>query len=331
MEDERGDRWLNEANGFRGFLNEHGWRMPRMMEFNCKPWIEDPSPAFSFIRQYIDKSGHFEMDLRRPEIVKERKEAEQEILSRLPDSQRDWIKRLMEVAQKAGVFSEEHTYYFEHMSHSLMRRAGYACAKRMVDKGLVEDPEDFVFLLPDEIRKNIIPLCLDYRPLISERRLYYDEYSKRLDRPPLIGELADDPQGAMEYMAATKDDVMMKISVGMEAVASVGYKADLYGNPGAPGISQGTVRVVSSEEDIPKIRSGDILVATTTYSSWTPVFPLLEGVVLDSGASLSHAAIVGREYNIPVVIQTKEATKRLRDGQRIRVDGSRGAVWILPE
>jgi len=134
----------------------------------------------------------------------------------------------------------------------------------------------------------------------------------------------------MEYMAATKDDVMMKISVGMEAVASVDYKADLYGNPGAPGISQGTVRVVFSEDDIPKIRSGDILVATTTYSSWTPVFPLLEGVVLDSGASLSHAAIVGREYNIPVVIQTKEATKRLRDGQRIRVDGSRGAVWILP-
>ena len=79
------------------------------------------------------------------------------------------------------------------------------------------------------------------------------------------------------------------------------------------------------------IKSGDILVATTTYSSWTPVFPLLEGVILDSGASLSHAAIVGREYNIPVVIQTKNATKKLKNGQKVRVDGSRGAVWVLSE
>jgi len=331
METKRGDRWLNGENGFRDFLNEHGWRMPRMMEFNCKAWIEDPSPAFSFIRQYIDKSGQFEMDVRRVGIVKERKDAEQEILSCFPDSQKGWIKKLMEVAQKAGVFSEEHNYYFEHMSHSFMRRVGLACAKRMVDKGLMEDPEDFVFLLPDDIRKNIIPLCLDYRPLISERKSYYKEYSQRLNRPALIGKLADDPPRAMEYMAATKDDVMMKITVGVEAVASMDLKADLYGRAGAPGISQGTARIVSSEQDIPKIRSGDILVATTTYSSWTPVFPLIEGVVLDSGASLSHAAIVGREYNIPVVIQTKNATKKLKNGQKVRVDGSRGAVWILLE
>jgi phosphoenolpyruvate-protein kinase (PTS system EI component) len=60
------------------------------------------------------------------------------------------------------------------------------------------------------------------------------------------------------------------------------------------------------------------------------VFPLLKGVVLDSGASLSHAAIVGREYNIPVVIQTKKATASLKNGQKVRIDGSRGAVWILP-
>ena len=69
--------------------------------------------------------------------------------------------------------------------------------------------------------------------------------------------------------------------------------------------------------------------AVTTYSSWTPVYNLINGVVLDSGASLSHAAIVGREYNIPVVVQTREATKKLKDGQQVRVDGNRGAVWII--
>jgi len=329
METEKGERWLESEDGFRDFLQEHGWRMPRMMEFNCKSWVEDPSPAFSFIRQYIETSAYFEMDVRRPEIVKERKEAEQEVIAHFPRSERNWIKRLMGVAQKAGVFSEGHTYYFEHMSHSLMRRAGLACAKRMVDKGLMGDPEDFVFLLPDEIKKNIFSLCLDYHAVISERKDYYENYSKWLNRPAFIGKLADDPNSAMEFMAATKDDVMMKITVGKEAGASADLEADLYGNPGAPGISEGTVRVISSENDIPTVKSGDILVATTTYSGWTPVFPLLKGVVLDSGASLSHAAIVGREYNIPVVIQTKKATASLKNGQKVRIDGSRGAVWIL--
>lgn len=79
-----------------------------------------------------------------------------------------------------------------------------------------------------------------------------------------------------------------------------------------------------------KVKPDEVLVAITTYSSWTPVFPLLKGIVLDSGASLSHAAIVGQEYNIPVVVQTSEATHKLRTGQRIRVDGTKGAVWILP-
>ena len=237
----------------------------------------------------------------------------------------------MKVAQQAGIFSEGHNYYFEHMSHSLMRRAGLACGKRMANKGLLEDPEDFVFLLPDEIKKNIITLCLDYHALVSERKEYYNEYSQRLNRPALIGELSDDPHKAIEYMGLSKDDVMMKITVGAEAVASVDFKADLYGNPGAPGIGEGTIRVILSEKDIPNIRSGDILVSTTTYSSWTPVFSLLKGVVLDSGASLSHAAIVGREYDIPVVIQTKNATKTLKNGQKVKVDGTRGAVWIMQE
>jgi pyruvate,water dikinase len=331
MESNKGERWLNEKDGFQEFLNEHGWRLPRMMEFNCKAWIEDPSPAFSFIRQYIDRSGQFEMDIRRKGIVHERKEAEQEILSHFPDSQKGWIKKLMKVAQQAGIFSEGHNYYFEHMSHSLMRRAGLACGKRMANKGLLEDPEDFVFLLPDEIKKNIITLCLDYHALVSERKEYYNECSQRLNRPALIGELSDDPHKAIEYMGLSKDDVMMKITVGAEAVASVDFKADLYGNPGAPGIGEGTVRVILSEKDIPNIRSGNILVSTTTYSSWTPVFSLLKGVVLDSGASLSHAAIVGREYDIPVVIQTKNATKTLKNGQKVKVDGTRGAVWIMQE
>jgi len=301
------------------------------MELNCKSWIEDPSPAISFIKQYLAKGGDFELDSRRKQLVQEREEAEREVLSRFPDSERGWVTLLMRAAQRAGSFSEEHTYYFEQTSHSLMRRAALACGRRMAAKGLLEDPEDFVYLLPDEIKKNIIPLCLDYRPLVAERKEYYQEYSQRLPRPQLIGQLADDPQAAMRYMLASGDKVMMKISFGRAVEVRPELGADLYGHPAAPGVATGPVRLVLSEADITQVKPGEILVATTTYSSWTPVFPLLSGIVLDRGASLSHAAIVGREYNIPVVVQTGEATRKLRNGQRVRVNGTKGAVWILPE
>jgi pyruvate,water dikinase len=236
---------------------------------------------------------------------------------------------LMKAAQRAGSFSEEHTFYFEQTSYSLMRRAALACGKQMAGRSLIEDAEDFVYLLPDEIKKNIISFRLDYRGLVSDRKRYYDEYYKRLPRPALIGKLSNDPEAAMSHMVATGDKVMAKITVGRAVRTKPELRADLYGNPASPGVATGITRLILSETDIVNIKPGDVLVGITTYSSWTPVFPLLKGIVLDRGASLSHAAIVGREYNIPVVVQTGEATSQLKDGQGIKVDGTKGAVWIL--
>jgi len=328
-ETEAGEKWLNERRGFREFIREHGWRLPRIVEFNCKAWVEDPTPAVSFIKQYLAKGGDFELDARRKELVKQREQAEQEILSRFPQSERGWITMLMTAAQRAGCFSEDHTFYFEQTCHSLMRRAALACGKRMAAKNLIEEPEDFVYLLPDEIKKNIVPLRLDYRRLVSERKRHYQEYCRRLPRPALIGELSNDPEAAMRHMLASGDKVMAKITVGRAVKPKTELRADLYGNPASPGVAIGSVRLILSEADIVNIRPGEILVGVTTYSGWTPVFPLLKGIVLDRGASLSHAAIVGREYDIPVVVQTGKATSKLKDGQKIRVDGTKGAVWIL--
>lgn len=302
-----------------------------MMEFNCKAWIEDPTPAISFIKQYLAKGGNFELDTRRKRLIKEREEAEREVLSRFPQSEQGWVTKLMKAAQRAGSFSEEHTFYFEQTSHSLMRRAALACGKQMAGRNLIEDPEDFVYLLPNEIKKNLIPLRSDYRGLVSKRKRYYRQYCQRLPRPALIGKLASDSEAAMKHMMASGDKVMAKITVGRVARARPELKADLYGNPASPGVATGPARIILSETDIVKIKPGEVLVAITTYPSWTPVFPLLKGIILDRGASLSHAAIVGREYNIPVVVQTGEATGKLENGQRIKVDGAKGAVWILPK
>ena len=83
------------------------------------------------------------------------------------------------------------------------------------------------------------------------------------------------------------------------------------------------------ESQLDEIEKGDILVAVSTSPSWTPVFGLLGGVVVDRGASLSHSAIVSREYGIPCVINVFEGTAKIKTGQRIKVDGDKGVVYIL--
>lgn len=101
------------------------------------------------------------------------------------------------------------------------------------------------------------------------------------------------------------------------------------GFPGAPGVVEGVARLIGRPEDGDRLRPGEILVTTLTNVGWTPLFPRAAAVVTDMGAPLSHASIVARELGIPAVVGTGNATMRLRDGDRVRVDGERGTVEVL--
>lgn len=101
------------------------------------------------------------------------------------------------------------------------------------------------------------------------------------------------------------------------------------GLPGSAGTAQGRVRVLNSPDEGAQLQSGEILVAVTTNVGWTPIFPRAAAVVTDVGAPLSHAAIVARELGIPAVVGCFNATKLLRTGDLVRVDGAQGTVEIL--
>ncbi|MEO3802482.1 PEP/pyruvate-binding domain-containing protein [Nonomuraea sp. B1E8] len=111
--------------------------------------------------------------------------------------------------------------------------------------------------------------------------------------------------------------------------ASVTVSDTVTGFPGAPGVVEGVARVLSGPEEGERLKPGEILVTTLTNVGWTPMFPRAAAVVTDLGAPLSHASIVARELGIPAVVGTGNATMRLRDGDRIRVDGERGTVESL--
>jgi pyruvate,water dikinase len=101
------------------------------------------------------------------------------------------------------------------------------------------------------------------------------------------------------------------------------------GKPGSAGRVEGIVQKIDSPEEGSRLQAGEILVARTTNVGWTPLFPRAAAVVTDIGGSLSHAAIVARELGIPAVVGCADATRRLKNGDRVRVDGGKGIVEIL--
>lgn len=103
----------------------------------------------------------------------------------------------------------------------------------------------------------------------------------------------------------------------------------LTGFAGAPGTAEGTARVILDVRQIGELQDGEILVAPVTSPSWTPVFGKVAAAVSDIGGIMSHAAIVAREYGLPAVVGTGDATTRIRTGDRLRVDGDGGTVTIL--
>jgi pyruvate,water dikinase len=108
-----------------------------------------------------------------------------------------------------------------------------------------------------------------------------------------------------------------------------GSSNEIKGFAASSGVVEGPARVVKSVEEIGRLQKGDILVCQITNPTWAPIFQKIAGAVSDIGGSMSHAAIVAREFSLPAVVGTGTATSRIKDGQRIRVDGGRGIVTIL--
>ncbi len=314
---------------FTQFMNEDGWRMQRMSEINLPTWVEDPTPALGMVKQFILKGGSFNLDQERIKLSNGRQEAEKQVMSKVPLEQRGWFEQLMRLAQKSGIFSEEHDHYLDLYTHAMIRRSALGLGRRFVKAGALDDPEDIFFLIPGEVRRaGINPDQFDLRYIVQRRKAQWQEWQKTPNPPAILAEGFDLDQ-AMGVLVRSNDPIALKVVVGSMPQVRPELKADLYGTCGSPGVAEGPARVILNEDELHLVQEGYILVAATTSPSWTPVFSMIKGVVVDRGASLSHAAIVGREYGIPVVMNVFEGTGKIRSGQRIKVDANLGTVYIL--
>jgi phosphohistidine swiveling domain-containing protein len=320
----KGQEWLKK---FYDFLQVEGWRMVRMNDFTDPYWLEEPSVPLNIVKQFTVVS--YDLDEARKKLTKKREEAVQSLLQKLHPDEKDGVKLLIKLAQRAGTYSEEHDLYCELYMHALLRRGYMAIGRRLAQSRTIDKPDDVFFVNPDEIgRAIVVPEHHDLRFITKRRRAEWEE-AKKMSPPPVITDRGSMEEAVGRDLLPTKDAILVKLIIGELPTVKPELKADLYGLRASKGIAEGTARVVMYYGELEAVKAGEILVCPTTNPAWIPVFSLIKGIVTDGGGLLSHAAIVARDYGIPAVVNTREATTKIKTGQKIRVDANEGAVFIL--
>jgi phosphohistidine swiveling domain-containing protein len=298
-----------------------------MLEFDTPSWIEKPSLAIAEIKRMLVIGGVHVPDKERARLRKEGQEIEKELLDKVPMVQREWFGKLIDCAQAAQYFSEDHDYWCEFRCYSLIRRAVMEQARRFVKNGAMDDPEDIHYLFPDDIlRGNYLGEVANLRPVVNRNR---EEHNGYLAHPPVSEEVPlffGDPSRIGEMLSA---DPTLAVVLAPRVAEPEAVGATCVGAASAPGVVEGTARVIFSADQWNQIQPGEILVCPMTDATWTPLFGLIKGVVTDAGGTLYHAAIVGREYGIPAVTGCLDATQKIKTGDRIRLDGNLLRVYVL--
>lgn len=271
---------------------------------------------------------------------------------RVPAHVRAEYDSLLEEASFCYGFEDEHVGISFLWPAGLMRRALLVAGERLASRGVIQHPEHLLDATPDEVS-----LLLDGRDsapsgeeLASRAAI---RHQLNLEEMPLqLGEPETPPsadrlpaacaramQATLFFMAhsnfaSSKQAVQTQTSVPVEeanggSTQAMEKRASLHGQGVSQGKYEGRARIVREPADFEKIEAGDVLVTHTTSPAYNVLLPLLGAIVTDCGGVLCHAAIVAREFGIPGVVGTGNATSRIADGMRIIVNGERGTVEIL--
>jgi pyruvate,water dikinase len=334
---ERGKTWLEELSVSRdpwfninvgdGFYHYH------------RSWNDDLSMPFTALPGYIAnvKSGK---RLERPveKLMAERKKLIEDYRALLEtDQDRAAYDQMIELAHRVFPYVEGHKFYCEHWYTNLFFNKIREFGRLLAENGFFEATEDVFQLTHYELEAAIIDLMTSWSngslprgpsrwpSIVKERRAALLEWAKQETAPALgpVPDIIDDPAIVMLWGITRESlDAWLKAGEAPDSKEIKGFAA-------SSGVAEGVARIVRTVEEIDRLHKGEILVCPITNPTWAPIFQKIAGAVSDIGGSMSHAAIVAREYGLPAVVGTGTATRKIRDGQRIRVDGGRGIVTIL--
>ena len=303
-----------------------------------RAWIDDLTIPFSAMQGYIEKLRDG-IDIDRPleNILAERERIVEEYSELLPtDDDREAFRQVLDLARQVYPETENHNFYVEHWHHSIFWNRVREFGQILVNGGFLQDAEDIFFLHRFEIHDALYDLCTGWATGTPARGPSYwpDEVAERKRIMQLLREWSPPPALGVAPAEITEPFTVMLFGVTTETVKQWqgGDERDanqLGGIAASPGVAEGAARVITSVAQLDEIQAGEILVCPITAPSWAPVFARIGAAVSDIGGIMSHAAIVSREYGLPAVVGTGFGTKRIRTGQRVRVDGDNGTVAII--
>ncbi|WP_019850186.1 phosphoenolpyruvate synthase [Desulfitobacterium sp. PCE1] len=292
------------------YLEKYGMRCVGEIDITKPRWSEKPTTLVPMILSNIK---NFKPNASQRKFEQGRRVAwqkEQELLDRLqqlPDGEQKVkeTKRMIDLIRNFIGYREYPKYGMVNR-YFVYKQALLKEAEQLVQAGVIQEKEDIYYLTLAELREAIRTNKLDYL-IISQRKDEYKLY-ETLTPPRVI----------------TSDGEIIAGEYKRESIPAVA----IAGLPVSPGVIEGRARIILNMEDA-DLGDGDILVTTFTDPSWTPMFVSIKGLVTEVGGLMTHGAVIAREYGLPAVIGVENATKLIKDGQRIRVNGTKGYVEIL--
>jgi pyruvate,water dikinase len=323
--EERRQPWFWMSTG-DGFYHHH------------RAWMDDLRLPFSAITGYVARLGAGD-DLGRPKerLLAERDRIAAEYRELLPAEQRPSFDEMLGLCRRVFPHAEGHKFFIEHWGTSLFFNKIREIGAVFAEHGFFEDAEDLFFLNTHEVHEALSDLGLAWSgglpgrgttywpPIVAERKRILAVLAEWTPPPALgaVPEVINDPTVQLLWgVTADRLRAWSEQSAGGGDGSVTGYAA-------SPGVAEGPARVVRNVDEIGTVQPGEVLVCPVTAPSWGPVFPKIAAAVSDIGGMMSHAAIVAREYGLPAVVGTGHATKLIRTGDRVRVDGNTGRVTIL--
>ncbi len=255
---------------------------------------------------------------------------EKNIRDRIPQQDLEDFDLSLNDAREANRMRDERGVYNDIWGAGIARTAILEAGRRLLEKGILSEAEQLLDATHGEMLGLLRGEESVTAEILQERRDWrltksIDEVPELLGTPPTapppLDWLPENIQPTMRAFAAVMGNVFDSPDApDIEKIA---------GLPVSPGVYEGTAKVILSTRDFDRLNEGDVLVTKNTSAGFNVVLPIIGALVTDRGGVLSHAAIVSREYGIPGVIGTKTATQKIKEGDRIRVDGDKGEVTIL--
>jgi pyruvate,water dikinase len=323
------------AAAYDDYVHRYAFRALRY-EVVEKTMDEDPELVARLLQDQLRHPADVRTE--QGQLARERAEAKVAALAALPDdAAKARFEDLLAEASRVYPTREDNEFFTVSVPLALVRRAALEAGRRLAKRNVIAAESDVFFLRVDEIAEALVRTPADgaLAQRAGERRAAL-EAAERFSPPASYGVepplppfwvLPPEARESMEAMQFAREKVFQLETADEKRDTS--DERVVQGIAAARGTYSGPVRVIMGEHEFDKIRSGDVLVCPITSPVWSVLFAKVGALVTDSGGILSHPAIIAREYGIPAVVATRTGTSRLRDDQRVTVDGNAGVVRVV--